>query len=82
MGDKENKKIDFIVYETSMNRLERTNKRQFALNIVLIIVLFLSYAGIILYSMIPEEDTSSKVNTQEINDIENIENSEISNGGE
>jgi len=51
----ENKKIDFVVYEASMNRLERTNKRQFILNIILIIVLFLSYAGIIVYSMLPSE---------------------------
>lgn len=52
----ENKKIDFVVYEASMNRLERTNKRQFILNIILIIVLFLSYAGIIVYSMLPSEN--------------------------
>ena len=51
----ENKKIDFVAYEASMNRLERTNKRQFILNIILIIVLFLSYAGIIVYSMMPGE---------------------------
>lgn len=51
----ENKKIDFVVHEASMNRLERANKRQFILNIILIIVLFLSYAGIIVYSMLPEE---------------------------
>ena len=51
----ENKKIDFVIYEASMNRLERTNKRQFILNIILIVVLFLSYAGIIIYSMLPSE---------------------------
>lgn len=51
----ENKKIDFVVHEADMNRLERANKRQFILNIILIIVLFLSYAGIIVYSMLPSE---------------------------
>lgn len=66
----ENKKIDFVVYEASMNRLERTNKRQFILNIILIIVLFLSYAGIIVYSMLPSEivetTTSQEANGSQI----------------
>lgn len=62
----ENKKIDFIVYEASMNRMERTNKRQFILNVILIIVLFLSYVGIIIYSMIPVSYDIS-TNTQEAN---------------
>lgn len=62
----ENKKIDFIVYEASMNRMERTNKRQFILNIILIIVLFLSYAGIIIYSMIPVS-YDTETNMQEAN---------------
>lgn len=62
----ENKKIDFIVYEASMNRMERTNKRQFILNVILIIVLFLSYAGIIIYSMIPVS-YDTETNMQEAN---------------
>ena len=62
----ENKKIDFVIYEASMNRLERTNKRQFILNIILIIVLFLSYAGIIIYSMLPSEVIETTA-TQEAN---------------
>ena len=62
----ENKKIDFVVHEADMNRLERANKRQFILNIILIIVLFLSYAGIIVYSMLPSE-TVETTTTQEAN---------------
>lgn len=73
----ENKKIDFVVYEASMNRLERANKRQFILNIILIIVLFLSYAGIIVYSMLPEEAYEAN---QTVNDVDKIENSTIENG--
>lgn len=53
MDNKKDVKVDFIVYESTMNRLERTNKRMFNLNIILIIVLFLVIAGIIVYSMIP-----------------------------
>lgn len=75
----ENKKIDFVVHEASMNRLERANKRQFILNIILIIVLFLSYAGIIVYSMLPSEVVET-TNTQEVTDFETIENSNITNG--
>lgn len=52
MDNKKDVKVDFIVYESTMNRLERTNKRMFNLNIILIIVLFLVIAGIIVYSMI------------------------------
>ena len=73
----ENKKIDFVVHEASMNRLERANKRQFILNIILIIVLFLSYAGIIVYSMLPEETYEAN---QTVSDFESIENSTINNG--
>ena len=53
MDNKKDVKVDFIVYESTMNRLERTNKRMFNLNIILIIVLFLVIAGIVVYSMIP-----------------------------
>ena len=53
MDNKKDVKVDFIVYESTMNRLERTNKRMFNLNIILIIVLFLVITGIIVYSMIP-----------------------------
>ena len=73
----ENKKIDFVVYEASMNRLERTNKRQFILNIILIIVLFLSYAGIIVYSMLPSETYEAN---QTVTDFDSVENSHIENG--
>ena len=73
----ENKKIDFVVHEADMNRLERTNKRQFILNIILIIVLFLSYAGIIVYSMLPSEEYEAN---QTVTDFDSIENSHIETG--
>lgn len=59
MDNKKDVKVDFIVYESTMNRLERTNKRMFNLNIILIIVLFLVIAGIIVYSMIPSSTIES-----------------------
>lgn len=55
----ENKKIDFVVYESTMIRLEGANKRLFIENIVLIIVLFLIVGGILVYSMLPSETINS-----------------------
>ena len=56
-GGKEmdNKKIDFVVHEADMNRMERVNKRQFILNIILIIIIFLIIGGLLAYSMLPSE---------------------------
>lgn len=62
----ENKKIDFVVYESTMNRLEKVNKRLFIENIILIIVLFLIIGGLLVYSMLPSETTSIN-GTQEAN---------------
>ena len=75
MDNKKDVKVDFIVYESTMNRLERTNKRMFNLNIILIVVLFLVIAGILVYSMIP-----SDYNSQNIDNIDNVNNTEINNG--
>lgn len=75
MDNKKDVKVDFIVYESTMNRLERTNKRMFNLNIILIIVLFLVIAGIIVYSMIP-----SNYNSQNIDNVDNMSNAQVNNG--
>lgn len=75
MDNKKDVKVDFIVYESTMNRLERTNKRMFNLNIILIIVLFLVIAGIIVYSMIP-----SDYNSQNIDNVDNMSNAQVNNG--
>lgn len=71
----DNKKVDFIVYEASMNRLERTNKRLFNLNIILVVILFLTIAGVLCYSMIP-----SDYNSQNVDSIDSVNNSTIRNG--
>lgn len=34
MDNKKDVKVDFITYESTMDRLERTNKRMFNLNII------------------------------------------------
>ena len=51
----DNKKIDFVVHEADMNRLERVNKRLFIENIILIIVIFLIVGSWVIYSMLPSE---------------------------
>jgi len=56
----ENKKIDFVVHEADMNRLERVNKRLFIENIILIIIIFLIVGGLLVYSMLPDEKIKSE----------------------
>lgn len=69
MEDKktDNKKIDFVVHEADMNRLERVNKRLFIENIILIIVIFLIVGGLLVYSMLPSESITG---TQEVTDVQ------------
>lgn len=64
----ENKKIDFVVYESTMNRLERVNKRLFIENIVLIVIIFLIIGGILAYSMLPSESIEA---SQKVSDVDN-----------
>lgn len=64
----ENKKIDFVVYESTMNRLERVNKRLFIENIVLIVIIFLIVGGILVYSMLPSESIEA---SQKVSDVDN-----------
>lgn len=66
----ENKKIDFVVHEADMNRLERVNKRLFIENIILIIVIFLIVGGLLVYSMLPSESTTI-TGEQQVTDVDN-----------
>lgn len=51
----ENKKIDFVVHEADMNRMERVIKRQSTTINILIFSIVAIVAGILIYSMLPEE---------------------------
>jgi hypothetical protein len=62
-----NKKIDFVIHEADMNRLERINKKLFIENIILILIIFLIFGCLIVYSTIPSESVTG---TQEIKDIQ------------
>lgn len=41
--------VPFTVHELDMARLERSNKRSFILNVILVVALFLSWIGFMVY---------------------------------
>lgn len=63
--------IPFVAHESSMNRMERTNKRLIVLNIVELVIILAMFLGIMLYFYMPTEvvDTSEQ-NVSEITDSE------------
>ena len=61
-------KVPFVVYESEM-------KRKQTLIIILIICWFLTIAGIVIYSCIPDNYSS-----QEISEVNSIDNSTIRSG--
>ncbi|MBR2245655.1 MAG: hypothetical protein IKN65_00725 [Clostridia bacterium] len=65
--------IPFVAHESSMNRMERANKRLGIIAIIELIVILAMFAGIMIYFYLPteiEETTTSQ-------DISEIDNSEI-----
>lgn len=68
----ENKKIDFVVHESDMTRLENANIRMYRLNIILIIVIFLIVGGLLVYSMLPDETIKSKQEANGTNISQNV----------
>lgn len=80
----ENKKIDFIVYEASMNRLDRINRRLIAL---VVLVLFM-FTGLLSYTLwllndISVEEVTTTTTTQEVTqENESGDNNFIGNDGD
>ena len=62
MKDKEVVMIPFVAHESSMNRMERANKRLFAIIIVMVLAFFI-------YMLVPSEITTTS--EQSIEDAEN-----------
>lgn len=65
--------IPFVAHESSMNRMERANKRLGIIAIIELIVILAMFVGIMIYFCLPteiEETTTSQ-------DISEIDNSEI-----
>lgn len=72
MKEKECIQIPFIVHESECNRLERQNKNLVKVVIIQLIVIFLMFGGIMAYFYLPSEIIED--NTQ---DVDNVENSNI-----
>jgi len=65
--------IPFVAHESSMNRMERANKRLGIIAIIELIVILAMFVGIMIYYYLPteiEETTTSQ-------DVSEIDNSEI-----
>lgn len=65
--------IPFVAHESSINRMERANKRLGIIAIIELIVILAMFVGIMIYFYLPteiEETTTSQ-------DISEIDNSEI-----
>lgn len=69
--------IPFVAHESDLNRLERANKRLTICLITSLIIIFLMFAGIMVYFYLPSEEIETN---QTISDFETIDNSNINNG--
>lgn len=72
--------IPFVASESQCNRLERMNTRIVRALVISIIINFLMFAGIMIYFYLPTEVVEEPEITQEVSDIDTIENSSINNG--
>lgn len=73
----ENKKIDFVVHEADMNRMERANKRLMTITII-ILILFTGLLGYTIW-LLNDISVEETTNTQEIHDIDSV-GGNITNG--
>lgn len=62
--------IPFVAHESSMNRMERANKRLVKIIIIELIINILIVAGIMIYFYLPTEVVED---TQNVNNIDNSE---------
>ena len=65
--------IPFVAHESSMNRMERANKRLTIIAIIELCVIFLIFVGIMIYFYLPNEVTEETSNTQDVSDIDSSE---------
>jgi flagellar basal body-associated protein FliL len=64
--------IPFVAHESSMNRMERSNKRLIVIAIIELIVILTMFAGIMIYFYLPTEVEETSTN-QDVNQTENSE---------
>lgn len=65
--------IPFVAHESSMNRMERANKRLSIIAIIELIVILIMFAGIMIYFYLPNEVVEDTFNSQDVNEIDNSE---------
>jgi len=62
--------IPFVAHESSMNRMERANKRISIIAIIELVIILLMFTGIMVYFYLPTEVIEDE-NTQNVEDIDN-----------
>lgn len=65
--------IPFVAHESSMNRMERANKRLSIIAIIELIVILIMFAGIMIYFYLPNEVVEDTFNSQDVSEIDNSE---------
>ena len=61
--------IPFVAHESSMNRMERANKRLTIIAIIELIIIFLMFGCVMVYFYLPTEVTTDEI-SQNIADID------------
>ena len=61
--------IPFVAHESSMNRMERANKRLTIIAIIELIIIFLMFSCVMVYFYLPTEVTTDEI-SQNIADID------------
>lgn len=64
--------IPFVAHESSMNRMERANKRLGIIAIIELIVILAMFVGIMIYFYLPTE-IEETATSQDISEIDNSE---------
>ena len=63
--------IPFVAHESSMNRMERTNKRLSVIAIIELVIILVMFAGIMIYFYLPTEVEETTESNQDVSDIDN-----------
>lgn len=71
MKDENIVNIPFVAHESSMNRMERANKRIGTIAIVELIIILLMFAGIMIYFYLPSEEVIEEDYSQSVSEIDN-----------
>ena len=61
--------IPFVAHESSMNRMERANKRLTILAVIEAIIIVIMFVGIMIYFYLPTEVEETTESNQDVTDI-------------